>query len=115
MKKNFLFGLVVSFVLLLASQSVFAQVNVNGRVTEASSGNGVYMVHIDAVPTNSWCGTWSGASALTNGFGYYSFTSPHIYCSMVIIPSKKGRTFTPNAIVINGGIDPTDNVDFVAD
>jgi hypothetical protein len=114
MKRNFLFGLVVSVMFLLASQSIFAQVTVSGRVTEASNGNGVYMVHIDAIPTSVHCGSWSGASALTNGFGYYFFESPHIYCSIIIIPSKKGRTFTPGSIYMNGGIDPYDNNDFVA-
>jgi hypothetical protein len=116
MRKNFLFSLVVSIVLLLASHPVFAQVTINGRVTESSNGSGVSNVKIYAYPTSQECGSWTGGLvSITNAFGYYFFESPSIYCSMLVAPTKKGRTFTPASIYVTGGIGPYDDLDFVAD
>jgi hypothetical protein len=117
MRKNFLFGLVVSILLLSVNASAYPTITVSGRAYESSNpAQGVYQVHIDVVSGGGQlCDGWSGGLvAITNGLGYYSFEAP-IYCSFIIFPSKKSRTFTPSYVFVNGGIGPYDDVDFAAD
>jgi hypothetical protein len=117
MRKNFLFGLVVSVLLLLASQTAFAQTIVlSGRAYESSNpSQGVSNVKVYATPGGGpLCAGWSGGLvAVTSSFGYYAFEAP-MYCSFFLEVDKKGRSFVPQNRFISGGIGPYDDVDWAA-
>ena len=115
MRKNFLFGLVVSIVWLLSIQSAFAQtLTFSGRVVESSNNSiGVSAVALYTSPAEN-CGTWDeGIKAYTNAFGYYSFEVPED-CEFLVFPVKKNRSFLPASRVISPILGPYDDVDWFA-
>jgi hypothetical protein len=82
-----------------------ASVNVSGRVT-GGTGFGLSGVRIAMQDQ-----VGNVAVALTNPFGFYSFTDVQVGQTYVVMPSHKGYNFQPRTITIN---DELTGLDFVA-
>lgn len=71
---------------------LLAQILISGRVTHNGRGVPRAQVHISGS-----CGSWQGAMARTNPFGYYSATAPSDCQNLGIVPSHKTFSFVPNS------------------
>ena len=87
------------------SIATVAFASVSGRVTDAS-GQGVYKANVAITDSGG-----NTRMALSNPFGYYSFgTIPAAGETYNVVALKKGFSFTPQTVQLNGDM----NVDFVS-
>ncbi|MET0753636.1 MAG: hypothetical protein ABWZ66_09695 [Pyrinomonadaceae bacterium] len=96
MRKRIFLTFSLFVVVFLSGFSVSANaafVTLTGRIIDSTTGNGISGALVTASSPIS-CGSWTGASALTNGFGYYSMSVPND-CYFIISPSRKDYTFYP--------------------
>jgi hypothetical protein len=85
--------------------SPLASVSVSGRVTN-STGRAVYLAQVSITDASN-----NTRIAITNPFGYYSFSNVAAGATYTISVRAKRYTFTPQMMLVNNNLT---NVDFVA-